>query len=595
MYASHPVLQFASILELTSGKQRQPSTLNAPKRIYGGGIARVPSSSNTGQQSLIPALFRNDDAVDECTKRRSLLPQPSSVKPSFVVEPTGHGEKDQGVKAMLGWARPGGELPKGSPLAEEPADPVLAPQMPLSATAFKADGPTANQTMATKTTAPAIAVKRSQSLRKPTNFDYVRKPELRGHSRNASAFVKPNGCNVPVAHRRQMSHLPSSAHSLPRPKPRSTDNSRPTSAASTGGSVLCNISTRWKTNSASNRKGGVCPTGLKESPSTAAKRLASRDQTTPDPEQSHSQRSSLDTATSKSSGNNRARPAFTTLQQHYTPKKTAKAPTLSMIAASPTKITNTNVLPAAMIRLQTELLQLHLLHRTSVEVQRQWEHSAESTLRGQYEDVVERYRALRFKQSKAQERADLEALREWAASQAGCSFPEKIELLSRTLRDLGNIHSAGGKFAHVVTTFEQWMVLSERVKQLGQRTTANDVQDLEFLESLGEGWRSEVSALEMRLASRALDLKRLGQPLEGSCLAYLVGVSTTLVKQTLEELKIMREIEGEVLAVEAIWLKTTIDSIESEDGGEPENADLVIRKGVWRTRVENAMSKQNDH
>lgn len=204
-------------------------------------------------------------------------------------------------------------------------------------------------------------------------------------------------------------------------------------------------------------------------------------------------------------------------------------------------------------------------------------------LHHQYDGVVEGYRVLRFKQSKAQERIDLQALREWEAGHESRSFSEKVGLLSRTLQDLGNIDSAGGKFAQVVTSFERWLVMSEGAKELGKRRNFSDAKGTEFLESLGEGWRADVVALEMRVGSRALDLKRLGQPLEGSSLAYLVEICTTSVMQMSEELRTMREIEWEVLGREAELIRRAVDCIDPEDECEPENAKSPIRRPAWQT------------
>jgi len=585
VYGLYPTIKFASILGLKRIEQRQPNTLNTSKRAYAGSIARSITSSTTTERHLArgpvsTARLRNLDIVDEGIKRRSLLPQPSSVGRDVVTEQTGSGDSVKPVKTGFRWTQSEEEGPKA---AEEIVSRLPVPQMLLSSTAQKTDQPTTDKNMASISSVPATDVKRSQSTRKPTNVNSIRKPEFRGHSRNTSAVVNPSEYKAPVSHRRQLSHMPSSTCSLRRPKSGSTHSRRATSAASTSGSIS-NISTRSKTAAASNRVAGVCLTTFKEAPSTINKHAALEKRTPTDHEQSRYQRSSFGTTTVSSISNKPTRPAFTTLQQHYTPKKSAKAPTLSMIAASPTKVANAHVLSSEMSRLQTELLQLHLLHRTSAKIQRQWEDSAESTLHHLYDDVAEGYRALRFKQGEAQERTDLQALRVWEASHDRRSFSEKMGLLSRTLQDLSNMDSEGGKFAHVVTTFERWLVMSEDAKELGQRSNSSDTQGIEFLESLGEGWRADVAALETRVASRTLDLKRLGQPLEGSSLAYLVEICSTLAAQMSEELRSMREIECEVLAREAAWVRRAVDCIDAEYECEAKNAKSAIRRGVWQTR-----------
>lgn len=581
MYGLYPTIKFASILGLKRSKQRQPNTLNTSKRAYAGGIARSITSSTITERHLArgpgsTARLKNLDIVDEGIKRRSLLPQPSSVGRDVVTEQNESGDGVKPVKTGLRWTQSEEEVPKA---AEEIVSRLPVPQMPLLSTAQKTNQPTTDKAMVSNISVAATAIKKSQSLRKPANVDGVRKPELRGHSRNTSAVVNPSQYKAPVSHSRQLSHMPSSTCSLRRPNSGSVHSSRATSAASTSGSIS-NISTRSKRTAASTRVAGVC---LKEAPSTTNKDAALETQTPTDHEQRRYRRSSFGTTTVSSISNKPTRPAFTTLQQHYTPKKSAKAPTLSMIAASPTKVANSHVLSSEMNRVQNELLQLHLLHRTSAEIQQQWENNAESTLLHQYQGVAEGYRTLRLKQAKAQERTDLLALKEWEASHDRHSFSEKVGLLSRTLHDLSNMDSKGGKFAHVVTTFDRWLVMSEDVKELGQRSNSSDTQGMKFLESLGEAWRADVAALEMRVASRTLDLKRLEQPLRGSSLAYLVEICSTLAAQMSEELRSMREIESEVLAREAAWVRRAVDCIDAEVDCEAKNAKSVIRRGVWQT------------
>ncbi|KAJ4293075.1 hypothetical protein N0V90_008357 [Kalmusia sp. IMI 367209] len=74
-----------------------------------------------------------------------------------------------------------------------------------------------------------------------------------------------------------------------------------------------------------------------------------------------------------------ARPAFSTLQQHFTPKKTGKAHISTFLHA--TAEPANQFLAPDVISLQNELLQLCILHESSTSIQTRWELSAQQTLK----------------------------------------------------------------------------------------------------------------------------------------------------------------------------------------------------------------------
>ena len=136
------------------------------------------------------------------------------------------------------------------------------------------------------------------------------------------------------------------------------------------------------------------------------------------------------------------RPAFSTLQQHFSPaKNTAPKPRVAAILAppaSPSKKPANIVLSAETSRLQTTLLQLHLLHRDAAAVTAEWHASARKTL------VGERFSALAAEHAElaqmASERAatvNAAALQAWAENQSSSSsdltLEEKIQTLDAVL------------------------------------------------------------------------------------------------------------------------------------------------------------------
>ena len=494
-------------------------------------------------------------------------------------------EKSKALQVQAGWSgkaaepRAEQETLGNSCHAGEPEEGQRTPLKPLPTTVEKAQG-SGSKNAPSDGTAPVSAIRRSQSLQRPRRYDGAPKPEARGHSRNASAVTKANDQKDLSFHRRPISHLPSSTYPCRQPSSGSTQSSRPASVVSNRRSVS-RTSERSSTTVASNKEAALRLNGHKRVPSTVTRHGGQGTQLSQDRAQLRSQRSSIGLNTSTSAVSKPARPAFSPLQQHYSPKKTSRATTLSTIAHSPTK-TAPNTLSPEAIKLQTELLQLHLLHRASAEVQQQWEQSAETKLRGQHEGVTARYREMRLAEISVQEQIDLQALKDWNARDGRPSFTEKIELLSRTIQDLRTIESAGGKYTQVVTAFERWIVLSEGVNRLAQRTDTNHGQSSSFVEGIEDGWKAEVAALKRRLTSRALDLKRLGQPLEESTLADIVAICTIMVTQMLEELKVMRDIEGEVMEREAAWVRRTVDHLDEDSGAAQDHAKSADRKAAWQ-------------
>jgi len=583
-------MNITAMLVLIYSKQRQHTTTNALEATDISGISQEPASLVVKEQSpsRLPVPGTSHDAIVGNARRRSLLPQRASVGQSSLARDIvidEFDEKHKSINAISGSGQNGGghtadtELGKRSHYAEKSENRDRSTQAPVPVTIGKIDRSIVMHSARSNSMAPPSVVGSSQSLRKPMNYEGAPKAVSRGHARNISAIVKSNNCTASNFQRRQVSNAAASTCPPLWLNSGSNQGSRPVSAAS-----CCSSETRTSERPSAgppNNKGQVsCANGLKRVSSTGTKHARTDSQTPRDREQSQSQRSSLASATSRSTSNHvkkPTRPAFSTLQQQFTPKKTLKAPTASFVAVSPTKVANSNVLSSETVRLQTELLQLHLLHRSSAEVQRQWESSAESKLRRQYEVVAARHRELTLSGSKAQDRVDLLALKDWKYSGQNLELAERVQVLSRTIQELYNTGDAGGKFNHIVTSFERWIVGNERIWRMREHNDPNEPQDMEFVEDVGDCWKAEAAALERRLTSCSRDLECLGQPLEGSTLAYVVGICTTLVTQMLEELKVMRDIECEVLEREKTWVMEMIDRIDLE------SAMLGTRRAVWQS------------
>ncbi|KAF1984203.1 hypothetical protein K402DRAFT_423017 [Aulographum hederae CBS 113979] len=259
-----------------------------------------------------------------------------------------------------------------------------------------------------------------------------------------------------------------------------------------------------------------------------------------------------------------ARPAFSTFQQHYSPKKSSvvKPPSSSYFAPPSTAestATAGDSLGADATRVQTELLQLHLLHEASGTVQKQWDASAKRSLRSKFDEVSARLQGVQAEERQARERINIAALHEW---DVGPGFAENVHVLSSTLREVPGLVEDGGRFAKQVESFEGWI---SWIGDVWNKREENDGQEgLEFAEGLGEAWKAESDALTRKLASLKRDLEGLHCPIGDSSAASVIRSSRRLVDGMLAELRIMRSVEQEVVERERSWVDARLGALTAE-------------------------------
>ncbi|KAJ4141172.1 hypothetical protein NW768_000379 [Fusarium equiseti] len=398
-----------------------------------------------------------------------------------------------------------------------------------------------------------------------------------GLSRTAS--VKQPTKPAPVEPtKRETRYPPSTTTTRTRPAVRPTSADGPTQA------------TR-KAPAPSHTRAKSTATGLKNAPvlrpsssTSSASSTTTTSTTTTKP--TRTLRSSTTSAVEKSSGAApRLRPAFSTLQQHYSPaKSSAPKPLTSTFLAppSPSKLPANVAASAETSKLQTELLQLHLLHRDAPTVDGAWRASAERKLGDQFSNL-----AAASKQVDDQERAEVEkenvlALRQWAV---GGRLEERIQVLDSVMSGLWALEDPGGRYARVVRRFERWVErmceIEEARREGGALLQESDVL---FIGELDCAWKDECTGLVRRLDTLKRQISQLGDPSnesegegdskERSSLQRMVEGSRELVDGMLTELNVMEDIERDALAREDEW----IERMNRDD-----DADDTPRAGaVWR-------------
>ncbi|KAK7612427.1 hypothetical protein JOL62DRAFT_479272, partial [Phyllosticta paracitricarpa] len=251
------------------------------------------------------------------------------------------------------------------------------------------------------------------------------------------------------------------------------------------------------------------------------------------------------------------KPTFSTLQQHYSPKKTTepRKATLDILKAS-AKPSPDDDLSLDVFAMQTELLQLYTLRESSRNTQAQWATSAERALRIQFYEVATAYHSMRKNEGEVQELVNLQALQEWSSGSANLGLAENVQLLGPVLNELRALTDSGGRYTRLVHEFEQWVAYVQAVWSQREAKQAFEVAD-----GLGEEWKSEVNSLIRKVSLLAREMERIVEPRSGSSIAAMVSQCRSLVKGMSKELQTIRRVEVDVAKREAEHVETGLESI----------------------------------
>lgn len=266
------------------------------------------------------------------------------------------------------------------------------------------------------------------------------------------------------------------------------------------------------------------------------------------------------------------------MQQHYSPAKTQAAKPLTstfLAPPSPSKLPANLAASAEVSRLQTELLQLHLLHRDADTVSAAWQTSARTKLGERFELLGRESREVAEQERTAREEETVLALRAW--STAG-GLEGNIRALDAVLTGVWTLTEPGGRYARVVRRFERWLDQVSELQAARQGGAAMhrmvDGQAL-FVGDLDTPWKDELPGLLRRLGGWQRQLDEIGEPphAHGSADSSLCSVLRGLrgsVEGMLEEVHLMEEIEQDALLSEEAWIETTNredDDIDTQQAG----------------------------
>ncbi|KAF9884440.1 hypothetical protein FE257_001771 [Aspergillus nanangensis] len=288
----------------------------------------------------------------------------------------------------------------------------------------------------------------------------------------------------------------------------------------------------------------------------------------------------------------RAKGQFSTYQQHYSPKKAA-APSVAPASTAASTNIDPSLVPSSwpeIAALQTELLQLGLLHTSSLQQHAEWEIGAQTRLGKLYDSVAKDYHEVLTEEKERQRQLNGQVLHYWLNN---CRehhdrqvFAEQIQVFSRVAQEVCDLtDSLGGRYLSLVQAFDTWFQEAEEIKTM--RHYQEDVlDDVVFIDPLDNGWKEEVYAMTMRLELclrqlQSLDVLGYGEveQLESSTLLRVVKALDEMINMMVDELQAVRKIEADVVRAERQWVSQLTQHLS---GTRPSEEERVPRAGMWR-------------
>ncbi|KAI6710987.1 hypothetical protein PZA11_002290 [Diplocarpon coronariae] len=275
------------------------------------------------------------------------------------------------------------------------------------------------------------------------------------------------------------------------------------------------------------------------------------------------------------------RQTFSTYQQHFSPAKNLAPkphPATFLAPPSPSKLPSNIAISAEIAKLQNELLQLHLLHRHAVQVEREWKASAKTKLGVRFHSTVDKNKKLLQLELEENGKINCVALKVWQElGTPGWALADKIQVLDEVISGVWNLGESGGKYLRVVRKFERWLrkcqdILEARVEE------GLDGDEIVFLEELDREWKDDCLAIGRKLETWRDHLRELGTPDRTSSLKLVVCGCHSLVRGMLAELNTMAQIERDAMRTEVEWIKRMNDDVMDD------STSTHIAGAIWRSR-----------
>ena len=255
------------------------------------------------------------------------------------------------------------------------------------------------------------------------------------------------------------------------------------------------------------------------------------------------------------------RPAFSALQQDFGTKQLPKE--LPCLPHTPNGVTIEQLSPEALVS-NLELLQLHMLHRSSFATKLQWESSAEKYYKGRFDELASNHESMTTRERNLQEQVNASAVIAWGNGTDHVSVGLKIRKLSRILNEVVEVSDPSGQYSCLIKSFEHWYSYASRTRQLRATRDGYHPHIDRALEGMGDGWKAEADTLTSKFLTYQEELIFLGDASPKSDLIRCIDAVLGSLTNMLEELDLIQAIESQLLCEEESWLNDSLGRIAAE-------------------------------
>lgn len=299
----------------------------------------------------------------------------------------------------------------------------------------------------------------------------------------------------------------------------------------------------------------------------------------------------------------RSKTSFT----QQSPKKTVKGLTTGTTPAE-----DPSLMPSfwpEIAALQTQVLQLHLFHSSSLRQYADWQTESEAQLQKKYDSVAQKYRGIVNEVKQRQCRLNGQALSLWHRNvqehNRHLGFAEQIQLLSQVIQEVTDLtDEVSGRYTLVLQGFTDWFQKAEMIRKCRSQLDSAAADDLVvFIDPLDRAWRDELDALltKLEFCSRqlqSLDISVLGY---GGAEAHGLGEKEAgesavfriargleeMLGLMLEEVALTRRIEREIVRSERSWVSRLAEQLTGAEARPTRSArPRGDRVGMWRSALQ---------
>ncbi|MCJ1309161.1 hypothetical protein MMC25_002816 [Agyrium rufum] len=211
-----------------------------------------------------------------------------------------------------------------------------------------------------------------------------------------------------------------------------------------------------------------------------------------------------------------------------------------------------------------ELVQLHHLHRSSPQVQRQWEASAKEFYRKKHSHAATRHANLKTRKREFRAQGNAAALIRWCKGTVSNRATGDLIMLSKITTDVEANLGPEGHYARVINGFTEWyskavLITEARSKSIGAQQGV--------IAGIGDGWRAEATTLAARYNGALTQLSVMGDThanYDTSEMARLLEVLSSILVNSLHELEEVQSIERLLVRQEATWVHGSLERIDAD-------------------------------